>query len=419
MAWTKVVTESSAGKIAQESATATSIGNLTSEVTSVNRATTITDNVVDEANLKVSNAPTNGQFLSAQSGNTGGMTWAAVPSGNVSTALSQGTTSATVYNINSDGSSPDLAIPAATSTQAGVLSSQVLAAIGDNTAKDTNVSTNLDITGTTGARVITSSDGDDATIPVATTLVSGVMSTGIFDAVGLNTAKATNIAYPAETKSTINALDITEVGIIGSGEWRGTAVDQTYLSGQSGTNTGDETITSINALAITTVGNISSGEWNGTKIPITLGGSGAAAKTGTGNNVLSASPTFTGTIGAASLTLSGDLTVSGTTTTISTNELIIEDNLITLNSNATGTPTPDVDAGIEIERGTRTNTSIMWDEGENYWTQRVQLSSSNDTVGITAMIPMVESATTGTGGNSVASGNFFVNTATNSLYVNV
>ena len=38
-------------------------------------ALTIADNVVDEANLKVSNAPTNGYVLTAQSGNTGGMTW--------------------------------------------------------------------------------------------------------------------------------------------------------------------------------------------------------------------------------------------------------------------------------------------------------------------------------------------------------
>ena len=41
-------------------------------------ALTIADNVVDEANLKVSNTPTNGYFLSAQSGATGGMTWAEV-----------------------------------------------------------------------------------------------------------------------------------------------------------------------------------------------------------------------------------------------------------------------------------------------------------------------------------------------------
>ena len=39
-------------------------------------ALTIADNIVDEANLKVSNAPTNGYALTAQSGNTGGLTWA-------------------------------------------------------------------------------------------------------------------------------------------------------------------------------------------------------------------------------------------------------------------------------------------------------------------------------------------------------
>ena len=52
--------------------------NHSGEVTSsADGATVIADNVVDEANLKVSNSPTNGQFLSAQSGNTGGLTWAA------------------------------------------------------------------------------------------------------------------------------------------------------------------------------------------------------------------------------------------------------------------------------------------------------------------------------------------------------
>ena len=39
-------------------------------------ALTIADNIVDEANLKVSNSPTNGYMLTAQSGNTGGLTWA-------------------------------------------------------------------------------------------------------------------------------------------------------------------------------------------------------------------------------------------------------------------------------------------------------------------------------------------------------
>ena len=54
----------------------TSNATHTGEVTGAT-ALTIADDVVDEANLKVSNTPTNGYFLSAQSGNTGGLTWAA------------------------------------------------------------------------------------------------------------------------------------------------------------------------------------------------------------------------------------------------------------------------------------------------------------------------------------------------------
>ncbi len=62
--------------------------NHTGEVTSTSDgATVIADNVVDEANLKVSNTPTDGYVLTAQSGNTGGLTWAEASgggSGNVS-----------------------------------------------------------------------------------------------------------------------------------------------------------------------------------------------------------------------------------------------------------------------------------------------------------------------------------------------
>ncbi len=62
----------------------------TGEVTGAT-ALTIADNIVDEANLKVSNAPTNGYFLSAQSGDTGGLTWAEVDTTLVVAALTAGT----------------------------------------------------------------------------------------------------------------------------------------------------------------------------------------------------------------------------------------------------------------------------------------------------------------------------------------
>ena len=80
-------------------------------------------------------------------------------------------------------------------------------AIALNTAKDTNVSTDLTITGTTGARVIVSSDGTDATIPVATSVVSGVMSKATYDEHLVNTAK-TGITTDQATAISTNATDI-------------------------------------------------------------------------------------------------------------------------------------------------------------------------------------------------------------------
>ena len=53
--------------------------NHSGEVTSTaDGATVIASDIVDEDNLKISNAGSNGQFLQKQSGNTGGLTWASV-----------------------------------------------------------------------------------------------------------------------------------------------------------------------------------------------------------------------------------------------------------------------------------------------------------------------------------------------------
>lgn len=65
------------------------------------------------------------------------------------------------------------------------------------------------------------------------------------------------------------------------------------------------------------------------------------------------------------LIVTGDLTVSGTTTTLNTTELLVEDNIITLNSGATGTPS--LNAGIEVERGDDPNVVLRWNETSNTW----------------------------------------------------
>jgi hypothetical protein len=73
---------------------------------------------------------------------------------------------------------------------------------------------------------------------------------------------------------------------------------------------------------------------------------------------------------AGNLTVSGDLLVSGNTTTVNTEEILLADNIITLNSNYTGS-TPSEDSGIEIERGTLANPKLVWNESQDYWELQV------------------------------------------------
>jgi len=75
---------------------------------------------------------------------------------------------------------------------------------------------------------------------------------------------------------------------------------------------------------------------------------------GVGSNTL--------TIGAGGTTVvvAGNLTVSGTTTTVNTATLSIEDPLMLLSNGASGSAS--VDAGFVIERGSDTNVALLWDE---------------------------------------------------------
>ena len=65
------------------------------------------------------------------------------------------------------------------------------------------------------------------------------------------------------------------------------------------------------------------------------------------------------------LIVSGDLTVSGTTTTVNTETINLADNIIVLNANATGAPTEN--AGIEVERGDSANVVLRWNESTDTW----------------------------------------------------
>ena len=68
---------------------------------------------------------------------------------------------------------------------------------------------------------------------------------------------------------------------------------------------------------------------------------------------------------SGNLVVSGNLTVSGTTTTINTDTLNVADNIVVLNSDATGPASAS--AGIEVERGDDTNVVFQWNETNDRW----------------------------------------------------
>jgi hypothetical protein len=111
---------------------------------------------------------------------------------NVSTNLSEGTTTTTTVNVNSsDGTNATLL--SASSSRAGVLTSAKFDQIGQNTtdiaALDTNTVTNLGVDSITGTTLdITSSDGTDVTVPAATTDDAGLLTAAKFDEIEQNTA---------------------------------------------------------------------------------------------------------------------------------------------------------------------------------------------------------------------------------------
>ena len=130
------------------------------------------------------------------SGQTSAITANTSKNTNVSTNLGVTTGTTTVIVTSSDGD--NATIPVATTSIGGVMSKAMFDQHTANVSKNTNVSTNLGITGDTGARVITSSDGDNATIPVATTSVSGLLTPSLFDEIDANTAKNTNATHSGD-----------------------------------------------------------------------------------------------------------------------------------------------------------------------------------------------------------------------------
>ena len=95
--------------------------------------------------------------------------------------------------------------------------------------------------------------------------------------------------------------------------------------------------------------------FSGTANEVTVGESSGTVTMGLPDNVVL----------AGTLSIGGNLVVSGTQSTVNTETINLADNIITLNSNEAGAPSQN--AGIEVKRGTSTNVSLRWNETSDNW----------------------------------------------------
>jgi len=189
----------------------------------------------------------------------------------------------------------------------------------------------------------------------ASTMITGATHSGISVAYTDNSTGAGTLAFTNTDKGSSQNIFKT-IAVTG----------QTSVAAD--TNTDTLTLAGSTGLTITT---------DDTTDTITFTNSGVTSITGTANeiqlNTTGVGP-YSGavTVGlpddvtiAGDLTVTGDLTVNGDITTLNTATMTVEDNIFVLNSNVTGTPSTN--AGIEIERGTSLNATLLWNESTDKW----------------------------------------------------
>lgn len=237
-----------------------------------------------------------------------------------------------------------------------------------------------DVTGTANA---TLTDLGNGTITVATTVAAdsvalGTDTTGNYVNTILGTANQVTVSgagvegasVTLSLPSTIN-VDTTGNAATATSAAAWTTARTITLSGDLSGSVSVDGSGDVTLAATVTAGAVALGtDTSGNYLEYVTAGTGVTV---TGSAAPGASPTLS--IGQAvettsdvqfnNVTVDGDLTVNGTTTTLNTATLDVEDNIITLNANVSGSPT--LNSGIEVNRGTSADVSIRWNETSDIW----------------------------------------------------
>ena len=324
-------------------------------------------------------------------------------------------TGVTVTNSGGEMSTPTVAIGQAVGTSANVTFATVNAALTGNVTGDVSgnagtatalqTSRTIELTGdVTGSASFNGTATASITATIAANSVTlGTDTTGDFvqnlvagtgitltNNTGENATPTVAVDTTAIQAKVTNVTD-TEIGYLDGV----TSAIQTQIDAKSPsaspTFTGTVTLPDNTvALGTKTTGDYVASLVAGTGVTLTNNSGETATPTiaigqavGTASNV-----TFN------DLVVSGNLTVSGTTTTLNTETITINDNIIVLNNNATGAPSES--AGIEVERGSSTNVVLRWDESSDKWQITNDGSTYEDIATTTYAAPINNASFTGT-----------------------
>ena len=271
--------------------------------------------------------------------------------------------------------------------------------------------TNLSVTD--GSDSLTLSSTITGLTSVSATSFSGSFS-GSFQGDGSNlTGIAATLLVSGSTGNGAVDLKTQTLSIVGTSN-----EVETSVSGQ--------TVTVGLPNDVTITGDITVGgndiKMSGGTTALTFSGAGDVAVAGdlkiTGNDIKASNDATAITLNGANVTIAGDLTVNGTTTTVDTTNLLVEDKFALF---ASGSDT-NTDGGIVVQQGATLGYALGVDASADRWALQNNLSPTGSAIAPDAYMGVIQEGTANPASNPVYGGasgfgTIFVDSNTGNIWI--